>query len=40
MSTTINDITGGSSTCCGAPVYLDYGICSDCKEHCGLEDDE
>jgi DnaJ-class molecular chaperone len=25
------------SNCCGAPVYDDSDICSDCKEHCGLE---
>lgn len=33
MSTTLQDIKGGSSQCCGAPMYTDYGICSDCKEH-------
>ena len=22
-----------TSDCCGAMVYEDYGICSDCKEH-------
>lgn len=22
------------SSCCGAPVYTDYGICSDCLDHC------
>jgi len=24
----------GRSDCCEAPVYGDYLICSDCKEHC------
>ena len=24
----------GSSDCCGAPVYDDILICSDCKDHC------
>ena len=23
-----------TSDCCGAPVYDDSDICSDCKEHC------
>ena len=23
------------SNCCGAKIYDDIGICSDCKEHCG-----
>lgn len=38
MSTTIDDMKSGeeiSSNCCGAPIYSDMGICSDCKEHCG-----
>jgi predicted nucleic acid-binding Zn ribbon protein len=26
--------TSGESNCCGAPVYDDYMMCSDCKEHC------
>lgn len=30
----------GMSNCCGAPVYIDLGICSDCKEHCDLETEE
>ena len=25
------------SDCCGAEVYEDYGICSDCNDHCGSE---
>ena len=24
----------GNSECCGAPVYDDILICSDCKDHC------
>ncbi|QDP63642.1 MAG: hypothetical protein Unbinned3987contig1001_18 [Prokaryotic dsDNA virus sp.] len=24
----------GASNCCGAPVYDDHEICSECKEHC------
>ena len=27
---------GVTSNCCGAPVYDDSDICTDCKEHCGL----
>ena len=27
----------GMSDCCGAPVYVDVGICSDCKEHCEIQ---
>jgi hypothetical protein len=38
MSTTLQDMEEGESTYCGATVYI--GICSDCKEHCGSEDDE
>lgn len=34
MSTTIEDLKSGTSNCCGAAVYADLGICSDCKEHC------
>ena len=30
----------GLSSCCGAKVYLDIGICSDCKEHCDVEEPE
>lgn len=26
------------SSCCGAVVYPDSDICSDCKEHCGIEE--
>jgi len=40
MSTTIQDIKGGMSNCCGAAMYIDLGICSDCKEHCEAIDDE
>jgi len=32
MTTTIQDIKGGESVCCGAELYND-DICSDCKEH-------
>ena len=28
-----NDDYEEVSECCGAMVYEDYGICSDCKEH-------
>ena len=28
----------GASSCCGAPVYDDYMICSDCKEHCDYQE--
>ena len=28
------------SECCGAIVYDDYDICSECLEHCGVWDDE
>ena len=40
MSTSIEDMKGGSSSCCGAQVYTDLGICSDCKEHCDIVEDE
>jgi len=36
MSTELRDLKGGVSNCCGAEVYTDMGICSDCKEHCEL----
>jgi DnaJ-class molecular chaperone len=26
----------GESNCCGAPVYDDTDICSECKEHCSV----
>ena len=28
------------SDCCGAPMYTDMGICSDCKEHCEPQSDD
>lgn len=28
------------SICCGAPLYMDMDICSDCKEHSGIEEEE
>ena len=28
------------SDCCGAIVYDDYDICSECLEHCDVWDDE
>lgn len=34
------DYEEGMSNCCGALVYQDMGICSDCKEHCGVEQEE
>jgi hypothetical protein len=40
MSTTIHDIKGGMSNCCGALMYEDWGICIDCKEHCENVADE
>lgn len=40
MSTTLEDLKGGVSSCCGAKVYLDLSICTDCKEHCGIEQEE
>lgn len=40
MTTTIEDLKGGMSSCCFAPMYFDQGICSDCKEYCdNVEDD-
>ncbi len=26
-----------TSTCCGASVYIETDICSECKEHCDVE---
>ena|SRR3990167_6557094 len=28
------------SNCCGAPVYSDTDICTDCKEHCEIEEEK
>ena len=28
------------SECCGAIVYDDYDLCSECLEHCDVWDDE
>lgn len=30
----------GESSCCGAKVYSDLGICTDCKEHCDVISEE
>ena len=27
------------SICCGAPLYSDTDICSDCKEHSGVDEE-
>ncbi len=40
MSTELYDIKGDESNCCGAPVYTDMGICSDCKEHCSTIEEQ
>lgn len=40
MTTSLEDMKEGMSSCCGAPVYTDMEICSDCKEHCGIEYEE
>ena len=44
MERTMDDINGfddlsthGESNCCGAPVYDDSDICTECKEHCSVE---
>jgi hypothetical protein len=34
------DSKGGSSSCCGATMYEEQGICSDCGEHCESVEDE
>lgn len=40
MSTTIEDMKGGMSNCCGALMYEEYGICCKCGEHCeSVEED-
>ena len=28
------------SDCCGAPIYEDTDICTECKDHCGIMEDE
>ena len=28
------------SECCGAPVWDDTDICTECGEHCGIEEEE
>lgn len=38
MSTSLYDMEEGTSNCCGAIVRL--GICSDCKEHCDIDEME
>lgn len=40
MSTETQDMKGGISSCCGAPIYTDWQICTDCKEHCGDAEEE
>ena len=30
----------GTSNCCGAPVYSDTDICTECGEHCETEKEE
>lgn len=42
MSTELHDIkdTRILSDCCGAPIYADVYICTECQEHCGVETEE
>ena len=42
MNTQTNDLVEyeAVSNCCGARVYADLGICSQCKEHCGTEEED
>ena len=40
MSASIEDMKGGESSCCGASVYTDLGICAECKEHCDIVEPE
>ena len=28
------------SNCCGAPIYEDTDICTECKDHCSVAEDE
>lgn len=28
------------SNCCGAPIYSNLGVCSECHEHCGIQKEE
>jgi len=39
---TLDEDTEDLSDCCSALIYPDTDLCSDCKEHCGIqgEDDE
>ena len=32
--------SSGTSNCCGAPVYSDTDICTECGEHCETEKEE
>ena len=34
MTTTLEDMKGGESNCCGALMYEDLEICSDCGKPC------
>ena len=36
----IEDEVEEVSDCCGADVYDDYDICSNCNDHCGREESE
>ena len=36
----IEDEVEEVSDCCGADVYEDYDICSNCNDHCGREESE
>lgn len=40
MTTTIEDLKGGMSSCCSAEVYSDLGICAECGEHCDEIEEE
>ena len=39
MMETDEIIYEGVSNCCGASVYANTDICSECKEHCEVEDE-
>lgn len=39
MSVEISDLKGGVSSCCGAAMYTEIGICAECGEHCDNEEE-
>ncbi len=40
MSTSLQDMKGGMSNCCGDAMWLEWGLCTGCGDHCEAVEEE